>query len=319
MLKVAIVGCGGISRSHLNSWKQIPEAKIVGACDVRAEKYQVFVDETGCNGYLDFSAMLRREKPDIVDICLPTYLHADYAVKALKHGCHVLTEKPISLRMRDVDRVYSAARRANRRVMVAQVLRFWREYMALADAYHTGRYGRLLSGAMLRLGNMPKWSWDNWMRDPERSGLVPFDLHIHDLDFIIATFGSPKNVVCDRARNERQDYIHAIYHFDDFFIATEAAWFDCKYKFQSGFRFQFEKAVLEFKYGELTIFHDDDTEEKLADEPTGEENGINLPKTNAYYNEIRYFTDCVLAEKDCDRVKPEELKEVLRLIRKLEK
>ena len=47
MLKVAIVGCGGISRSHLNSWKQIPEAKIVGACDVRAEKYQVFVDETG--------------------------------------------------------------------------------------------------------------------------------------------------------------------------------------------------------------------------------------------------------------------------------
>lgn len=131
MLKVAIVGCGGISRSHLNSWKQIPEAKIVGACDVRAEKYQVFVDETGCNGYLDFSAMLRREKPDIVDICLPTYLHADYAVKALKHGCHVLTEKPISLKMRDVDRVYSAARRANRRVMVAQVLRFWREYMGV--------------------------------------------------------------------------------------------------------------------------------------------------------------------------------------------
>lgn len=319
MLKVAIVGCGGISRSHLNSWKMIPEAKIVGACDIREEKYQVFVDETGCNGYTDFSTMLRKEKPDIVDICLPTYLHADFAVKALKHGCHVLTEKPISLKMRDVDRVYNAARKANRRVMVAQVLRFWREYMVLADAYKTGRYGRLLSGAMLRLGNMPKWSWDNWMRDPERSGLVPFDLHIHDLDFIIATFGTPKNVVCDRARNERQDYIHAIYHFDDFFIATEAAWFDCKYQFQSGFRFQFEKAVLEFKNGELTIFHDDDTIEKLDDETTGEENGINLPKTNAYFNEIRYFTDCVLAGTDCDRVQPEELKEVLRLIRKLEK
>ena len=38
MLKVAIVGCGGISRSHLNSWKQIPEAKIVGACDVEHPK-----------------------------------------------------------------------------------------------------------------------------------------------------------------------------------------------------------------------------------------------------------------------------------------
>ena len=65
--------------------------------------------------------------------------------------------------------------------MVAHVLRWWREYVFLKDAIDSGRYGKLLSGHMARLGNTPKWSWDNWMRDPERSGLVPFDLHIHDL------------------------------------------------------------------------------------------------------------------------------------------
>lgn len=319
MLKVAIVGCGGISKSHLNSWEQIPEATLVAACDIREEKLQPVVEKYGCHGYLNCDEMLRKEKPDILDICLPTYLHADFAVKALKKGINVLTEKPISLNKRDVKRVYDAAKKADKRFMVAHVLRFWREYMYLEDAYKSGKYGKLLSGSMTRLGSTPKWSWDNWMKDPQRSGLVPFDLHIHDLDFIVTVFGHPASVTCDRARNERQDYIHAIYHYPDFFIASEASWYDCSYRFQASYRFQFEKAVLEFKGGELTIYHDDDTEEKLNDESQGEENGINLPKTNAYFNEIRYFVDCVLEGKDCDRVKPEELSEVLDLIKKLDK
>lgn len=320
MLKVAIVGCGGISQSHLNSWEKIPEAKLVAACDIREEKLNPVVEKYSLKGYLDCDEMLRKEKPDILDICLPTYLHADFAVKALRKGINVLTEKPISLNKRDVKRVYDAARKADKRFMVAHVLRFWREYMFLEDAYKTGRYGKLMSGSMTRLGNTPKWSWDNWMRDPSRSGLVPFDLHIHDLDFIVSLFGHPTSVTCDRARNEKQDYIHAVYHYPSFFIASEAAWFDCEFNFQAAFRFQFEKAVLEFKSGALAIFHDDGTIEKLDDDAQGgKENGINLPKTNAYFNEIRYFTDCVLAGKDCERVKAEELSEVLDLIKKLDK
>lgn len=48
---------------------------------------------------------------------------------------------------------------------------------------------------MHRLSGIPKWSWDDWMRDEKRSGLVPFDLHIHDLDFIVYAFGKPENAL----------------------------------------------------------------------------------------------------------------------------
>ncbi len=317
MLKVGLVGAGNISKAHVNAWKEIPEAMLVAVCDIRPEKSQEAAEASGAATYTDYGEMLRVEALDILDICTPTNLHADFAVRAMEKGIHVLTEKPVSLHREDVARVYGAAKKHGVRVMVAQVLRFWREYALLKEAYETGKYGRLLSGSMSRLGNRPKWSWDDWMADPARSGLVPFDLHIHDLDFIVYAFGKPQDVRCDRARNARQDYLHAVYDFGAFFIATEAAWFDCTYAFRSSYRFQFERTVMEFTGGKLTLYHQDDTVEAL-DEVNRDAEGVGVPATNAYYNEIRYFTDCVLAGKDCDRVRADELEEVLSLIARLE-
>jgi predicted dehydrogenase len=108
-----------------------------------------------------------------------------------------------------------------------------------------------------------------------------------------------------------------VYHFDGFFIATEAAWYEGDYVFQCNFRFQFEKALLEYKDGKLTVFHADSAPEEIAGEEGAKTNGINLPDSNAYYNEIRYFTDCVLRGEDCDKIKPEELETVLDLIAQL--
>ena len=317
MLNIGMVGMGGISQAHREAWKQIPEARVVCVCDIRPEKAQAASEDIGGTPYTDFDEMLAKESFDILDICLPTYLHADFAVKALGKGIHVVTEKPISLKYEDVDRVYAAARAAGKNFMVAQVLRFWREYVVLKDAFDTGRYGRLMSGAMTRLGHTPKWSWDDWMKDEKRSGLVPFDLHIHDLDFMIYAFGTPKDVVVHRAKDEGQDYFNVVYEYPDFFITAEAAWYPCDFTFRAGFRFQFENAVLEYVDNKLTIYRRDGTNETLPDEENANVNGINLPATNGYYNELRYFVDCVLEGKPCDRVKPEELKTVLGIIRKL--
>ncbi len=316
MLKVAMLGMGGISKAHRLAWKEIPEATIIAVCDIRPEKADAAAQETGAKAYYRFEDMMAAETFDLLDICLPTYLHADYTVRALDAGIHVLCEKPISLKIEDVDRVYEAAKRNNRCVMIAQVVRFWQEYLVLKDAFDTGKYGRLLSGRMTRLGSTPKTSWDGWMRDPERSGLVPFDLHIHDLDFMIYAFGQPEKMTRFRAGTPTQDYFEAIYQYPGFFISAEAAWFDCSYRFQSAFRFQFENAVLEFKDGKLTIFHQNGETEEPCERKTDDGDGY-VPKTNAYFEEIRYFTDCVLAGKPCEKVKPEELKTVLSLIEQL--
>lgn len=315
-MKVAMIGMGGISGTHRACWKKIKDIEVVAVCDIRKENADAAAEDMGAKAYYSYEEMAKNEKYDILDICLPTYLHAEYAVKALESGVHVICEKPASLKIEDIDRIYNAAEENGKNVMIAQVVRFWKEYLYLKETYESQKYGRLMSGRMTRMGRTPIFSWDDWMRDPERSGLVPFDLHIHDLDFILYAFGNPDSMQRFRAKNEEQDYFEAIYQYPGFFIAAEAAWYDCNYVFQCAFRFQFERAVLEYKDGKLTVFEQGGNS-FCPFEAQSEKGDGYVPVTNAYDDEILYFLDCIKKGVPCDKIKREELKHVLRLIEQL--
>lgn len=317
MLKVGIIGVGGISRSHIAAWENMDDAQLVALCDIRPEMMEKYPEK---RHYTSFEAMIEAEQLDILDICLPTFLHADYAVKAMEKGIHVLCEKPISLNRADVARVYETAKRNNVCFMVAHVLRFWTEYNFVRDVYQDGRYGKLLSGHMSRLGICPGWSWDGWMRDESRSGLTPYDLHIHDLDYMVYTFGKPQSVVTNRSKRPEQDYLQAVYQFDGFFISAEASWYNAPYPFSAKFRFQFENAVVVNEGNGLTVYEANGTVLTPTKAPEdGDTGAISLPKTNAYANEIRYFADCVKAGTFPDKIQPQELETVIDILNSFSK
>lgn len=70
---------------------------------------------------------------------------------------------------------------------------------------------------------------------------------------------------------------------------------------------------MEYKDDILTIYRENDTPLVLSGEDDGGKDIIEV-SSNAYFNEVRYFTDCVLARKPCDRIKPQELIDVLEMI-----
>lgn len=310
MLRVGIVGCGGISGSHIPAWESFEDCKLVSVCDVRPEQMKKFTDKR-C--YTNIDEMLEKEELDILDICLPTYLHADCAIKAMEKGINVICEKPISLKFDDVARIYGTAAKYNVKFMVAHVIRFWPEYKFVKEVFDNKTYGNLLSGSMSRLGSYPKWTWDNWMSDEKRSGLTPYDLHIHDLDYMVYTFGKPNNVVTHRSGKPDQDYMHAVYEFDGFFITGEASWYASCYPFAMKFRFQFEKAVIAMEGNGLKVYTSDGETISVTGEAEASGN-INLPVTNAYADELEYFKNCVKNDTDADIVKPEELECVIDIL-----
>lgn len=314
MLKVGLIGVGGISGAHIPAWEAIPEVSLVALCDIRPERMEPYPDK---HHYVDFEDMLAHEQLDILDICLPTYLHADHSIRAIEHGIHVLCEKPISLKKEDVDRIYTAAAQNHVCFMVAQVLRFWPEYELLKKIYDEQTYGRLLSGYMGRLSNCPEWSWDNWLRDQERSGLVPFDLHIHDLDFMIYAFGTPQLKTAHRSQLPNADHITAVYEYPDFYIMTEAAWYDAPFPFRADFRFEFENALVCLDMGKFIVYENSGRILDLSTNSEQDTGSIQLPKSNAYANEIRYFADCVLTGRFPDKIKADELKTVIELCDRL--
>lgn len=314
MLKVGLIGVGGISGAHIPVWNAMENTELVALCDIRPERMEPYPDK---RHYTDFDDMLAHETLDILDICLPTYLHADYSIKAMEHGIHVICEKPISLKEEDVKRVYSTAQKMNVKFMIAHVLRFWPEFELVKEIYDSKKYGNLLSGYMSRLNSCPGWTWDNWMKDEARSGLVPYDLHVHDLDFMVYAFGKPQNVSSHRSKLPGSDYISAVYEYPDFFITTEASWYKAPFPFGASYRFQFEEAVISFSDGKCIIYQNDGNIFDLTSASEGETGSINLPKSNAYANEIHYFADCVRTDRFPDKIKPDELETVIKLLNSL--
>lgn len=312
MLKVGLVGVGGISSGHIRCWNAMEDANLVALCDIRQERLDLYPDK---RHYLDFEEMLEKEELDILDICLPSYMHADFAVKAMEHGLHVLTEKPLSLKTEDVERVYSTARKNNVNFMVAHVVRFWPEYIYLKKIYDTQQFGKLLSGRIWRLNRQPTRSWDGWMADEKRSGKAVFDLHIHDLDYLVYTFGKPKNTVARRLADRKdQDYVSIIYDYDDFFISAESSFYSGAFSWDAGYRFQFENALVVFEKSTIKIYHKDGTIQELSAADSGTDMGeVDLPKTDAYADEIRYFADCVKQNVFPDKIKQEEMQAILEI------
>lgn len=314
MLKVGLVGVGAISGSHIPTWLNNENAELVAICDIRPEQMEQYSD---IKHYTSYDEMLENEELDIIDICVPTFLHVEFSLKALKKGIHVLCEKPVSLKNEDATMLYNVAKENNVKFMVAQVLRFWNEYTILKEIYDNKKYGNLLSGVMTRLSARPKWSWDHWYTDEKRSGLVPFDLHIHDCDFMVYAFGKPKNVISHRSNTLTQDYIHAVYEFDGFSISSEASWYASPYPFVAEFRFQFEKAVVANENGAFKIYEADGETIDFSAQNECEGSDISIPKSSGYQNEIEYFIDCVLNDKQPDVVKPDELETVIGVLNNL--
>lgn len=314
MLKVGLVGVGGISGAHIPGWLALDGVELVALCDVRPEQMQKYPD---IRQYTDFDEMLKNEELDILDICLPTFLHVEYAIKAMEKGINVLCEKPISLNRDDVKRVYEVAEKMGVKFMVAHVIRFWREYEFVKSVYESGKYGKLLMGKMNRLSAFPRWSWDNWMRDEARSGFVPYDLHIHDLDFMVYAFGKPQKINSRRNKSDIQDYINVTYDFGDFYINAESSWFAGSYPFTAQFRFLFENAIISNEGQGLKIYENNGNVVSLEEAATGDTGEINLPKSGAYAEEIAYFTDCVMNNKMPEKVKADELEIVIDILNNL--
>lgn len=314
MLNVGLIGVGGISGAHIPAWLKSDGVNLVALCDIRPEQMKKYPD---IKHYTDFDEMIKNENLDILDICLPTYLHAEYSLKAMENGINVICEKPISLDREDVKKIYGCAKQNNVKFMVAYVIRFWREYEYVKKVYDTNKYGKLLSGSMSRLSAFPGWSWDNWMRDEKRSGLVPFDLHIHDLDYLVYAFGKPKNVTSYRSKLPDQDYVNVTYDFGDFFINTEASWYAAPYVFKAGFRFQFENALIENTQQGFKVYERSGKVIDLNNESCDDTGDINLPKSDAYAEEIKYFTDCVKNNLETDKIIPDELETVIDILNNL--
>jgi len=266
MVRVGIAGIGFMGVTHFKAYQQLegPESAQVAAVFTRDEKKLAgdwsnvrgnfggaggVQDLTDVRKYRDLEALLADPEIDLLDLCLPSYLHREVAIRAMEAGKHVLVEKPIALSVEDADAMIETAERTGRLLMVAQVLRFWPEFAAIKDLIDSGDHGELLGAHFKRVISRPDWSGDNWFSDPAKTGGAVVDLHIHDTDFVQYLFGAPSEVWSSGvvSASGQIDYLVTEYRFAGRNVCISAqsgAIAQKGIEFEHGFDVYFERAML---------------------------------------------------------------------------
>lgn len=169
-IRIAVVGCGRISKNHFGSIAKLSnEYELVAICDIEPEVLEKHKAEYNVPGYLSLDDMLKREKLDLVTICTPSGIHASQTIKAAKAGVNVITEKPMATKWEDGLAMVRACDEAGVRLFVVKQNRRNSTLQLLKRAVTEKRFGKIHMVQMNVFWTRPqeyydraKWSgtWD---------------------------------------------------------------------------------------------------------------------------------------------------------------
>lgn len=143
----AVIGCGNISDTHCEAIQRLPNARLVAVVDKVEEAARAKAEKWGCEWSTDLSATLAREDIDVVNVVVPSGLHAEIGIQAARAGKHVICTKPIDVTLEAIDRLIVACREAGVKLGATHQLRSYPVYRRIKSAIENGRLGRLLFGA----------------------------------------------------------------------------------------------------------------------------------------------------------------------------
>jgi predicted dehydrogenase len=322
MIKIGIVGCGFMGKMHANCYRTLQNVKVIGVSDIRQDKAKELANLTGARVFSNADELINNKEIDAIGVFLPTHLHKELVIKSAQAKKHIFCEKPFALTVKDAEEMIRETKKAKVKLMIGMVLRFWPEYVEFKRMVDSKIYGRLANLTCTRLASRPIFGWDRWYFDQKRSGGAALDLHIHDTDYIYYLLGKPKSVYSLRRRtNNNLEYIYTTYKYEDTVVNAEGGWVEESFGFVQAIRGIFEDGtVLEYnsKNQPLIIYGKEKAE--LVNIPKLKVDSIdvggNISELGAYYNEDKYWIECLQNDKYPERVTPEDAKASLEIVLK---
>jgi predicted dehydrogenase len=257
-----------MGRGHADAYSRIPGAVLIGVADIVPERAEALAAKYGAKAYPSIEALLAADKPDIVDICVPTPAHVPVALTACEARIPTILEKPIARTLAEAHTIVTAFREASVPILPAHVVRFFPDYFEARDKARAGAVGAPATVRLTRGGPQPHGTQD-WYLDADSSGGVLIDLMLHDFDWLRWTFGDVERVTASGLMAQGvkgRDYALAVIRMKNGVIAhVEGTWVH-----SDGFRTQIEiagdKGVMDYnsQYPFTFRLRRDESEERLA-------------------------------------------------------
>ena len=321
MINIGIIGMGMMGSTHLDAYAKRTDVRIVAVSDAHPDRLsgkesissniagptQGGIDLSKARRYAEGMDLIADPEVQLVDICLPTPMHLDYAVAALEAGKHLLVEKPLARTHADAVALAEAAAKSSGMSMCAMCMRFWPGWVWLKKAVEDKTYGKVLAAHFRRVTHHPGGAF---YLDGDACGGAILDLHIHDTDFVQYCFGTPKAVFSRGYTKHTSQIDHVVtqYLYDDGpTLSAEGGWAMAEgFGFQMQYTVNFEHATAEFSF---------DGKDQLRLIESGKEpRMVDAGDGMGYEHEIAYFLDCLNKNESPRTVTLSEAAESVRIV-----
>ncbi|MDN4524148.1 Gfo/Idh/MocA family protein [Fictibacillus fluitans] len=276
-MKIVILGYGFIGNIHLSAYQKMNDVEVAGIYSTTKTG-----SIEGVPVYNDLDECL--ELADVVDICLPTFMHREVFEKAAARGKHIFLEKPMAHTEEDCRFMLELEQRSAGKVMVGQVLRYFPEYRQLKENIDPGKPA---SSLLSRRSQLPV-SAKNWSLDRNNSGGVILDLLLHDIDFACWAFGPVTRIY---AQSDAEYYyaLLTLRHENGSITRLEGSW-----RYEGGFVQEAEIA----QENELFTYNSQDVlplqvHQKASASKDSTEIPAVLLRDDPWYLELREFIDAI--------------------------
>ena len=200
-IKFALIGCGAIANKHMTAISRLKNAKIVSAYDVNPHAAEVFGEKYTVPVFTDIEEMVQKTKPDVLNILTPSGMHAENIFELMTFNKHFVVEKPLALRLDQIDSIIEQCDIRGIKIFVVQQNRFNPPIQKLKEALKKGRFGKLVIGTVRVRWCRQQAYYDEktWRGTWSFDGGVLTNQASHHIDMLIWLMGDVESVMAKTA------------------------------------------------------------------------------------------------------------------------
>jgi UDP-N-acetyl-2-amino-2-deoxyglucuronate dehydrogenase len=205
-VRIALVGCGRISKNHFEAISRIEGLELVAVADQDLSRAQAVATEHGVPAFASLEEMLAKVPSDLVSICTPSGLHPQHGITAARAGRHVLTEKPMAISLAAADELVQACDAAGVHLFVVKQNRLNPPIQLLRRAVDKGRFGRIYTANVTVRWTRPQEYYDAepWRGTWEFDGGAIMNQASHYVDLLQWLVGPVESVMAKTATQARR-------------------------------------------------------------------------------------------------------------------
>ncbi len=200
-IRFALIGCGTIANKHVTAINKLSGAEVVGGYDVDFQLGNTFAERHSVPVFKSVEEMIEKTDPQVLNILTPSGKHAENILELIHFNRHFVVEKPLALRLDQIDRILNECDKKELKLFVVQQNRFNPPVQKLKEALDQGRFGKLVLGTIrVRWSrNQDYYDQKSWRGTWAFDGGVLTNQASHHIDMLIWMMGEVESVIAKTA------------------------------------------------------------------------------------------------------------------------